>query len=67
MKKTFYLFAAASLLCAFTTHAGLITAVPGPDDQGGMKMPMVTITGADNNMDPTSGTISISFNPSSAV
>lgn len=65
MKKTFCFFAAASLLCAFTTHAGLITAVPGPDDQGGMKMPMVTITGADNNMDPTTGTISISFNPGS--
>lgn len=26
-------------------------------------MPMVTITGADNNMNPTSGTISVSFNP----
>jgi hypothetical protein len=28
-----------------------------------MLMPMVTITGADNNMNPTSGTISVSFNP----
>jgi len=28
-------------------------------------MPMVTITGADNNTDPTTGTISISFNPGS--
>lgn len=53
------------MLCALTTQAGLITAVPGPDDQGGMKMPMVRITGADNNMDPTTGTISISFNPDS--
>lgn len=26
-------------------------------------MPMVTITGADNNTNPTSGTISVSFNP----
>lgn len=53
------------MLCALTVHAGLITAVPGPDDQGGMKMPMVTITGADDNMDPTTGTISVSFNPGS--
>lgn len=50
-------------MCALTTQAGLITAVPGPDDQGGMKMPMITITDADDNMDPTTGTISISFNP----
>jgi hypothetical protein len=28
-----------------------------------MLMPMVTITGADNNTNPTSGTISVSFNP----
>jgi hypothetical protein len=65
MKKTYFFFAAASTLGAFTTHASLITSVPGPDDQGGMKMPMVTITGADNNMDPTTGVISISFNPGS--
>lgn len=54
------------MLGAFTTHAGLITAVPGPDDQGGMKMPVVTIIDADDNMDPTSGAISISFNPGAA-
>ena len=51
------------MLCALTSHASLITAVPGPDDQGGMKMPMVTIINADDNTNPTSGTISVSFNP----
>ena len=63
--KIHFLFAAAFVLCAATTRAGLITSVPGPDDQGGMKMPMVTTVGADNNMDPTTGTLSISFNPGS--
>jgi len=63
MKNKFTIFTAAVVLAASPLHAGLITAVPGPDDQGGMKMPMVTITGADDNMDPTSGTLSISFNP----
>ncbi len=28
-----------------STHAAVITAVPGPDDQGGMIMPMVTVMG----------------------
>lgn len=44
-------------------HATLITAVPGPDDQGGMIMPMVTIdatSGTGSN--PTAGSIQISFN-----
>ncbi len=50
-------------LGAVSTQAGQISAVPGPDDQGGMKMPMVTITNADDNMNPTTGTLSISFNP----
>jgi len=45
--------------------AAVISAVPGPDDQGGMIMPMVTITGADNYENPTSGTITITFNPTS--
>jgi hypothetical protein len=45
--------------------AGLITAVPGPDDQGGMIMPMVSIIDADDTDNPTTGTLSINFNPPS--
>jgi hypothetical protein len=30
---------------ASSLHATVITAIPGPDDQGGMIMPMVTLTG----------------------
>jgi hypothetical protein len=48
-----------------SAHAALITSLPGPDDQGGMIMPMVTITatsGTDAN--PTGGSVNISFNPS---
>lgn len=45
--------------------AAEISAVPGPDDQGGMLMPMVTITGADVPANPTSGTVAISFSPGS--
>lgn len=63
MKNTLFTCIMAMALPALPLHAGLITAAPGPDDQGGMKMPMVTITGADNNTDPTTGTLSISFNP----
>lgn len=56
---------ASLLLCLATLgRAAEITAVPGPDDQGGMLMPMVTITSADNNMNPTSGVISVNFTPS---
>lgn len=42
-------------------HAGSITAVPGPDDQGGMVMPMVTITATSGPAtDPTAGTVNVS-------
>lgn len=45
---------------ATSAHAALITAPPGPDDQGGMLMPMVTITAtAGTNTDPTAGTVNI--------
>lgn len=54
-----------SLLATTSLLAGQISAVPGPDDQGGMLMPMVTIVGADNYTNPTSGTVSIAFNPGS--
>jgi hypothetical protein len=54
------------LALAANAHAALITAVPGPDDQGGMIMPMVTITStAGTGSNPTAGTINISFSPSS--
>jgi hypothetical protein len=42
-----------------------ISAVPGPDDQGGMLMPMVSITNFDNLTNPSSGTISVMFAPAS--
>ncbi len=45
------------------SHAALITAIPGPDDQGGMLMPMVTIINTDDPNNPTSGDISINFSP----
>ena len=44
-------------------QAGLITSVPGPDDQGGMIMPMVYITNTDNPNDPTRGTLAVFFDP----
>jgi hypothetical protein len=46
-------------------RAAEISAVPGPDDQGGMLMPMVSITGADSISNPTSGTVSVMFAPAS--
>ncbi len=53
------LFAAFPLL----GNAALITAIPGPDDQGGMIMPMVSIIDADDVMNPSSGRLSVAFNP----
>jgi hypothetical protein len=50
----------STIALATTTHAALITAPPGPDDQGGMLMPMVTITAtAGTNTDPTAGTVNV--------
>ncbi len=63
MKATYIL--ALSVSIATTASAGLITAIPGADDQGGMLMPMVSIVNTDNAMDPTYGDISISFSPGS--
>jgi hypothetical protein len=60
----FILVACAVLAIAGFANAQLITSVPGPDDQGGMLMPMVTITNYDNINDPTRGNISIVFNNS---
>lgn len=55
----------AALAAGHAGNAAEIGAVPGPNDQGGMIMPMVTITGADNLAEPTTGAISIGFNPGS--
>lgn len=55
-----------TLALATSTHAALITAVPGPDDQGGMIMPMVTITASSGPAsNPTAGTVNIDFMPPS--
>jgi hypothetical protein len=52
------------LALAANTRAALITAPPGPDDQGGMIMPMVTITSTSGTgSNPTAGTVNISFSP----
>jgi len=49
-----------------TAHSAVITAIPGPDDQGGMIMPMVRIQAtAGTGTNPTAGSIVITFNPSS--
>ncbi len=55
MKKLTQTCIGAFLLkCAATCLATELTAIPGPDDQGGMIMPMVTLTGT---------TVNVSFNP----
>lgn len=62
MKKILLVLSIVSLTSV--AYAGLITAVPGPDDQGGMIMPSVSIlatSGTGSN--PTAGTIKINFNP----
>jgi hypothetical protein len=53
----------AALAAGQAARAGQISAVPGPDDQGGMLMPMVSITGFDNLINPTTGTVSVMFSP----
>jgi len=58
------LFSSLLIVLPSATTAGLITAIPGPDDQGGMIMPMISIeasNGSGNN--PTSGTINIMYSP----
>jgi len=58
-----HMLARLCLLAAPQVMAAEISAVPGPDDQGGMLMPMVSITGADSVSNPTSGTVSVMFSP----
>ncbi len=55
----------AVVACAVpvAAHAGLITSVPGPDDQGGMIMPQVFILDTDDPFNPTRGRIGVSFDP----
>ncbi len=63
MKKTASLLTALFSMAPFV-HAAEISAVPGPDDQGGMIMPMVTITATSGTgSNPTAGTINVAFNP----
>lgn len=55
-----------SLIFATSAPAALITSLPGPDDQGGMIMPMVTITATSGPAsNPTGGSVNISFSPTS--
>lgn len=56
---------ASILACVATAAApaGLITSVPGPDDQGGMIMPEVFIADADDFYNPTRGALRVSFAP----
>ncbi len=57
--------AAIVIVCAFAAraHAGLLTSVPGPDEQGGMIMPQVFITNTDDPDNPTRGKLNVSFAP----
>ncbi|GAB4180215.1 MAG: hypothetical protein Fur0032_21110 [Terrimicrobiaceae bacterium] len=66
MKNIFVALLLPSALATTTLHAIEITAVPGPDDQGGMIMPMVSIAATSGSpTNPTAGTINVSFSPSS--
>lgn len=63
MKPSFLLLPFVALASSW---AGEISAVPGPDDQGGMIMPMVTITATSGPAsNPTAGTINLAFSPTS--
>jgi hypothetical protein len=56
---------ATALTAGGFTKADEVTAVPGPSDQGGMIMPMISITGFDDLQNPTQGAISVMFSPTS--
>lgn len=60
-KHLFFCAAFAAILPL--ARGGEISAVPGPDSQGGMIMPMISITGFDDLNNPTFGTVSIMFMP----
>lgn len=61
MKHEFLLASAVALLSAAAARAGEITSVPSAMNQGGMIMPVLSITGADNLTNPTTGTVSLTF------
>lgn len=66
MKRIFVSSSALLALFASAAWSGEISSVPGPDDQGGMLMPMVSITATSGPAsNPTAGTINVSFNPAS--
>ncbi len=65
MKITFFTLL-STIAVAHVASAALITSVPGPDDQGGMLMPMVSIQAtAGMGSNPTAGIINVSFAPPS--
>ena len=68
MKTDFILSAslfALLLAGANPTRAALITAVPGPDDQGGMLMPMITLQATSGTgAAPTAGALHVAFDTS---
>lgn len=62
IQHTLTLFALS--LSTISVKAQLVTAVPGPSDQGGMIMPLVTITATSGPAtNPTTGTINVNFSP----
>lgn len=66
--RSFFIVAAlaAPFAQCMVASAMEISAVPGPDDQGGMKMPLVTIqASAGTGENPTAGAIAIGFTPGS--
>jgi len=66
MKKNLIYLSVLFSAISLNARAGLITAVPGPDDQDVMIMPMVRIqatSGMASN--PTAGVINVSFSPAS--
>lgn len=67
MKNSIAAIAVASGFMASGLHAIELSAIPGPDDQGGMIMPMVTITATSGmGTNPSAGTVNVSFSPASA-
>lgn len=54
MKKLLALGASLAVVLTASVHATVLTALPGPDDQGGMLMPMIVLSGT---------TLSVMFTP----
>ncbi len=62
IQKTIPYFFFISVACSL--RAQLITSIPGPDDQGGMIMPMFSITATSGTgANPTAGIVNVSFSP----